>query len=85
MAGLRENDTILYINDVPTSNLSLQAAADLIDDSENLCLVVTSSRSPPAMRTTAALSPPPPQQPLATNNTDDNTFDPESELIDEIR
>ena len=46
LAGLKLNDTILYINDVPTSNLSLEAAAELIDNSENLCLIVSSKSSP---------------------------------------
>lgn len=92
-SGLRENDTILYINDVPTSNLNLQAATDLIDESENLCLVVSSK-----LPTTTNDS-----QSLSSNQTRkqqiesaivnsspapvvvDDSIDPESELIDEFR
>jgi hypothetical protein len=40
LAGLRENDTILYVNNVSANDISLERAILLIDQLEDMCLVV---------------------------------------------
>ena len=40
MAGLRDNDVILSINEIPTHSMSLQQASGLIDSCQSLQLTV---------------------------------------------
>jgi hypothetical protein len=40
MAGLRDNDIILSINEIPTHSMSLQLASDFIDSCQSLQLTV---------------------------------------------
>jgi hypothetical protein len=42
-AGLRESDTILYINSIPARHLNVDEASDLIENSFNLSLIVRSN------------------------------------------
>ena len=39
-AGLRDNDIILSINDIPTHSMTLQQASDLIDSCQRISLTV---------------------------------------------